>query len=235
MSQLPDLHSRSRAVSITAPLHRRRPASRSPISPAVPALAVFLAFGAMGCPPGDTQDGEAPEAEAVRVENAELGMAIASLPSCFRVVSDDGARIVLEPAAAEVEGRLPISAAAPTDSAINLVRAVEEHKADLESRPDGAFKGQRELGSQLGVAFYSRGQHTEGGATLEETAIFLIHPWGDRQLSLVYVYPAGDDTATRLQDQMFEVLGELEGLPRPGEEAAADDVGAESGEGGGAG
>ena len=61
----------------------------------------------------------------------------------------------------------------------------------------------------FGVAFYSRGRFSEAGATVEETVIFLIHPTASRQLEIHYRYPAGDDSAARVE-QLIEVLAELE-------------------------
>lgn len=173
-----------------------------------------------GCQPSVPETAETPP-EARRVENAALGVAIADLIPFFEVAENEGPAIVLTPV--EGEGRLVISAGEP-ESSINLVAAVEAHQADVESRPGGDYKGGRELRvpAMPGAAFYSRGRYQGASGTVEETTIFFIHPWQDRQLHVTYTYPAGDDSAERLQDQLFAVAGELEGLPQPDEGAAPE-------------
>jgi hypothetical protein len=42
--------------------------------------------------------------------------------------------------------------------------------------------------------------------------VFTVHPLGDRVLRLTYVYPQGDDSAQRVQNQLFSVFGELEAV-----------------------
>lgn len=181
-------------------------------------LALILLLS-VGC---KSPEAEAPvEEPPERIENAQLGVALADVPDFFQVASKDGAVIELTPKDATVEGTLTVSATETETGGINLVAAMEEHKTDLSSREAGSYKGQRELGSQLGTAFYSRGQWSEDGRMMEETVVFLIHPWGDRKLLLTYVYPAGDDSSARLMEQLFAVLGELEPLSDAAPEEAA--------------
>ncbi len=205
---------RSNKSLLSPRILRSAPVTASP----APGLALgllaigLLAIGSLvACAPAeDATLVEAAKGE--RVENSELGIAVADVPEFFKVGSNEGATIELVPVDPQIEGTLKIQETAAETGGINLVAAVERHKADLEGRPDGVFKGQRELGSQLGTAFYSRGQYSEGGRTLEETVIFIVHPKGDRELHMVYNYPAGDDSKARLTDQLFGVLGELEVL-----------------------
>ncbi len=173
----------------------------------VPVLAAALALAACSRAPE-----EAREPPAERVENPELGIAIADLPDDFRLAGAGSSTIELE--LIEGEGRIEIAAGEP-ETGINLVAAVEEHKSSILERPGGDYKGGREL--QVvhlpGAAFYSRGRfENAAGVLTEETVVFLIHPWEDRQLRVTYTYPAGDDSASRLQDQLFPVVEELEGL-----------------------
>ena len=176
-------------------------------------LLALLTLLSVGCQqPAEEAPAEAP---AERVENAELGVALADLPDFFKVASNDPGVIELAPKDETVEGKLTISATEPETGGINLVASIEAHQADLEGREAGAFKGQRELGSPLGTAFYSRGQWSEAGRTMEETVVHLIHPAGDRKLLLTYVYPSGDDSSARLMEQLFVVLGEVEAMPEP--------------------
>jgi hypothetical protein len=191
-------------------------------------VMTLAALTLVACQPAqETADSApAPEREPVRVENADLGVAVADLDSFFQVSSTDGATIVLRSADPAVAGELTISAAEPKAAGgVNLVAAIEEHKASVEAR-GGEFKGQRELGGPLGTAFYSRGHYTaEDGTPTEETKIHTVHPHGDRVLHLTYVYPQGEDSAQRIQDQLFAVLGELvpaEAAPDSNSEASSD-------------
>ncbi len=180
-------------------------------------LAALALAGAWGCQPPAEEIQVAPPGE--RVENPQVGVAIAALPGFFQVAVNEGAELVLAAAAETDTGRMTIVAGEPQTAGINLVEAVKGHKQEILAAPDGEYKGQRELGLHLGTAFYSRGRYAvEGGGSEEETAVFLVHPAGDRTLELRYSYPAGDaeDTRTRIEEQLFAVLEELEPLdPQP--------------------
>lgn len=174
-------------------------------------MSSLLFTACQGGGQGAADDAEAAMGE--RVENPANGVALAGVPAFFRLQSNDEAGIVLVPADAAVAGTLTVKAGAQEVGGINLIAAIEQHKEAVLARQDGDYKGQRELGSQLGTAFYSRGHYTgDDGVRLEETIVFLVHPWGDRTLQLVYVYPAGEDSGTRIQEQLFGVLGEVEAL-----------------------
>ncbi|MEE8524927.1 MAG: hypothetical protein V3T72_13415 [Thermoanaerobaculia bacterium] len=180
--------------------------------------ALALAFGAAGCrqPPEP-----APGAAAVgeRVENAAAGVAITAVPPVMKLVAVDGERIVLGLFEEGAAGEIIVTPGEPEVGGINLVAAVESHKQEILQRPGGDYKGQRELGSHLGTAFYSRGRYLmsqDGDALEEETVIFLVHPWGDRTLQLIYRYPAGEDSTERIQDHLFALLGEIEPLATEG-------------------
>ena len=182
------------------------------------AALLILGLSLVACQKEPEQDAAPPKGE--RVENSALGMAIAELPAFFKLSSNEGPVIELVPADPQVEGVLKVQEGPAQTSGVNLVAAVERHKADLQGRSDGVFKGQQELGSQLGTAFYSRGLYSEGGRTMEETLVFIVHPKGDRELQMMYSYPSGEDSKERLMDQLFVVLGELEPI-----EAAAETEG----------
>lgn len=190
-----------------------------------PTLTAVLALAVLACqpqPPAPEPAAEEPVGE--RVENATAGVAIAHLPAFFQVAAN-GDTIELVPASADGRARLTVAAGEAEVGGINLVEAVRNHKGDVLARPDGDYKGQQELGTPLGTAFYSRGRYTaEDGTAEEETVIFLVHPWKDRKLRLVYRYAAADDTKERVENQLFEVLGELEALPAPGEESVTEEA-----------
>lgn len=151
------------------------------------------------------------EVSADRVENPELGIAIAALPAPFQVAVNEGSTLELVAG----DGRLSIVAGAQQVAGINLVQAVWDHKASILERSQGEYKGQQELGTHFGTAFYSRGRYQSDAGDVEETVILAIHPWGDRRLDLVYRYPATDDSKERIEQQLFAVLTELEALPQP--------------------
>lgn len=165
------------------------------------------------------------EAPANRVEAATLGVAIADLPDFFQLVSNDGEIIVVEPADGTTLGRVTLVEEPVLVGGVNLVAGVEAHQAEIEGRPEGTFRGQRELGGPLGTAFYSRGHYAGDTTTMEETKVFMMHPRGDSMLVLTYTYPAGDDSSARVQDQLLPLMGEIEPLIVDADgDAAADDA-----------
>ena len=176
------------------------------------ALMSLALPGLLAC----TSEEAAPPPPAERVENPQVGVAITALPPVFEVTANEGARLELAPAAEGSTGTLAITTGEAESGGINLLAAVKAHEAEIRLRDSGEYKGQRELGSQLGTAFYSRGRYSgEDGAQVEETVIFLVHPWGDRTLQLIYRYPAVEDTRERIEGHLFSLLGTLEGLPPP--------------------
>jgi hypothetical protein len=167
-------------------------------------IVLALAVSALSCaepppppPPPDTS-----------VENVDLGIALASVPEGLETAVNEGSSLELRPAAEGVEG-LVWFVVSPDLHAVNLVAAVQSHQTEIESLPDGEYKGSQELKGDFGVAFYSRGRFVETEATVEETVLFLIHPASSRQLEIHYRYPAADDSAARVE-QLIEVLAELE-------------------------
>ncbi len=179
------------------------------------ALIAFT-FGLAAC---QKEEPAPPPAPAVRVENPQLGLAIAALTE-FTLAANEGAAIELVPAGEGATGTVQVVAGKAERGGINLVAAVQEHKEDILARPDGDYKGQAEYVSPLGTTFASRGRSTEGGGTVEELMVYMVHPWGDRTLQVIYRYPAGDDTQARLGALMEGVVGELEALPPPAAEGA---------------
>ncbi len=177
-------------------------------------LSIVFSLCLTACQGGEqdaAENAEPPLGE--RVENPQNGVALAGVPGFFRLVSNDPSGIVLAPSDAAVPGTLTVKAGEKEIGGINLIAAIEQHKEAVLARQGGDYKGQRELGSQLGTAFYSRGHYLgDDGVALEETIVFLVHPWNDRTLQLVYVYPAGEDSGERIQEQLFGVLGEVEPL-----------------------
>lgn len=162
---------------------------------------------------------EPPAPPVKRVENAALGLVISNLPAQLEVETNEGEVLHLVPADPARGGLLQVIVDPEEKGGINLVQACKDHQAEIEAR-GGTYNGQRELGWQYGVAFYSRGTYEIDGQPTEETSIFVLHPTRDQRLRLVYAYPAGgtpEETRQRLEDDLFGILGELEPL----QEAAA--------------
>lgn len=192
----------------------------SPLRYLLPAAAAALLLTLAGC---RTASEESAEPVAHRVENTEMGVAIAALPDIFRVTVTESSRMELE--LIEGQGHLEIVADEP-ESSINLVAAVKDHQAAIVAKPGGKYNGGQEMvvPALPGAAFYSRGSYEGDQGRIEETTVFLIHPWRDRKLRVVYTYPAGEDSKERLENQLFLVVEALEGLPEPGAEAPDQEV-----------
>jgi hypothetical protein len=164
---------------------------------------VVLALTALTCsqpqpaPPPDTG-----------IENIDLGIKLASVPEGLAEAINQGSDLELRPTDESVGGVLWF-AVGPEQRGVNLVAAVHDHQAHIESLPEGTYKGAQELQGDFGVAFYSRGRFSDSDATVEETVLFRIHPSGNRLLEIHYRYPAGDDSAARVE-QLIGVLAELE-------------------------
>lgn len=164
-------------------------------------IALLLAAVTLTC----SQPGPPPDRS---IENLDLGIRLAALPAGLALAANQGTSLELKPAD-ESRGGIIWFAVGPEQEGVNLVAAVNEHQARIEGLPDGEYKGGQELQGDFGVAFYSRGRFIEAGSLLEETVLFLIHPAGNRLLTIHYRYPAGDDSAARVEE-LIGVLAELE-------------------------
>ena len=148
--------------------------------------------------------------EPVRVENPDLGIALAALPAAFSLDTATGPTIELLAAGEQGNGRAVISAGPEDPFGINLVEAVKERKAWFESAPGGQYFGNRELGTPNGTAFTARGSYESDSGAVEETWVYSIHPTSNRILTITYTYPTGE-SQDRVQ-HVLELLGEIEGL-----------------------
>ncbi len=191
------------------------PLSKWTLVSLVPLLGVLFL---VGCAAEEPAPPAAPAAP-VKVSNAQLGIEIADLPKDLEVVSNTDATIELKPKDPAQEGRLVIDAGPKEKGGINLVEAVQQHKAAALAREGGVYKGQSELGAPIGTTFTSRAQWPEGGRTLEEVEVFMIHPSGDRKLFIHYQYPLGEDSPKRMSQHILALVGEL----GPATEAPATD------------
>ena len=165
-----------------------------------------IAFEA--CAP--STESEPPTPAPTTVENTDLRLRLADLPTTFSAVANTGAELAVEPSDPAIAGRIEFLVSPPEDGQ-NLVSALKFHQTFIENQEDGDYQGGQELVSQLGTAFYSRGRFVLEGEAIEETVVFTIHPDADRMLRLRYRYPAGIDSSVRVE-QLFEVLGTVEGI-----------------------
>lgn len=153
---------------------------------------------------------EPEEVEAVRVENSELGLAIAALPEPFEVVSASGESIELSAPGPGGSGSLVMTAGAEETFGINLVDEVKARKAAFEEAAGGTYFGNRELGTPIGTAFTARGGYEGEAGPVEETWVYAIHPTANRLLTITYTYPVGK--SSERVNQLLLLLGEIEGL-----------------------
>lgn len=144
------------------------------------------------------------------VVNRDLGIRLAAVPSDFKVVTNQGEILELEPSNPELAGKVVFNVG-PRGS-VNLVAAVKSHRQHIEELPGGDYKGGQELVTPLGSAYYSRGRYREGSSEMEETVVVVLDPGADRILYLTYRYPAGVDSSVRVQ-QLLDLLGEVEAAP----------------------
>ena len=191
-----------------------RAAGPLPFLLALMLCAGVLLLGACAGSEDETADGtgsEAPTADTSTV-NEDLGLRLASIPEGLTVRTNEGSDLVLAPTDSARPGEMKVMSVVPELGGVNLVAAVNDHKAEMEEK-GGEYRGQTELMGPLGTAYASRGRYTEGGQEMEDFRVFTLHPDGDRMITLHYVYPVPDDTEARRND-LLSVLGEIE--PAPG-------------------
>ena len=167
------------------------------------ALAALTLAGCASEPPAPP----APE----RIENPDLGLAIAALPAAFQVAENRGETLKLSAPAVEA-GSVEITIGPLELGGINLVEVVKARRAEIEAE-GGLYFGNRELMTPYGAAYTTRGQVTGlDGGPVEVTAVYSLHPDGsDRLMTVTYRYPGGGDSQARV-GELLELLGELEPL-----------------------
>lgn len=182
----------------------------------IPCLTLVSCLVIGACGPGKEGPAASGEASAgPRVENAELGIALARLPAGFAVETNEGDTLVLVRTDENDPGRLSFELGPLQSSGVNLVDRVWEEKARIESLPDGQYRGQNELGGvPLGTTYTSRGRfRNQDGAMVEEYRALALHPTQNRVLVLDYEYPVPPpekaQDSHRLQDLML-VLEQVE-------------------------
>lgn len=162
-------------------------------------VVVGAALALAGCQPGGGGTGG-------EVENAGLGIVISPLPAPFEVAENAGERLRLAVEGDTARGEVEFHLGPPEPSGINLVDEATGRKAYFESRPGGEFAGNQEIVAPLGPVYTARGSYDGSAGRVEELWAMSVLPGTDRLLSIVYRYPAGDDSQARAQ-QFLELLG----------------------------
>jgi len=144
-----------------------------------------------------------------RVENPELGLAIAALPAAFEVAENTGETLRLS--TREVDGgSVEITIGPLQMTGINLVEVVKQKRAEFEA--NGLYYGNRELMTPGGPAYTTRGQLTTEAGPVEVTSVYSLPPDGsDRLMTVSYSYPSGGDSQARV-GELLELVGEIEAL-----------------------
>lgn len=190
-------------------------------------LACLLALALTACagPGEEAPQPAAQEEPPQRVDNPDLGIALADVPDDFQLVANDaeGIRLETKPDPELAPGTVEITVGEEQRAGVNLVRGVRDQQEYLESQPEGKFLGQVELMGPTGTAYSTRGRYQQDGQMVEEIRLLALHPQHpdvDRMLSVRYVYEVSGDTKERLS-QAMEVLGEVVSpAPEPPEETA---------------
>ena len=167
---------------------------------ALGACLVVLSCLGSGCSPTVTQPNG--------ISNEALDLSVAYLGDDWIVETNQGQDLVIVPSDPERQGTLEF-VVGPEETGINLVAALDSHRKEIESRPDGAYSGAQELTGPMGTAFYSRGRFKGADGTVEETRLLSIHPRSSRMLEMVYLYPGGDDSSRRV-GELIELFAEVE-------------------------
>lgn len=174
------------------------------------AVTVLISLVALAC---GTPAEQAP-AKPDPVINEAMNLSFARLPIGFTVTENSDSTLELGPTDPEQSSgptAMWVEVGEPSDFGIPLVDIVNSQKDQYEALEGGTFAGNRELGTHVGKAYYSRGGYTFEGAAVEETRIFLVHPTENRLVTFHYRYPSGDDSGARIQE-LFTWLGELSAI-----------------------
>jgi len=169
---------------------------------ATAAVLTFLALA--GCQPSTP---EVPVSK--RVENADLRLAIISLPEPFVVKENTGSSLSFS-TTHETGGGVDIMVGEP-EVGLNLLAKAKAQGEVFRAQPGGEFYGSRELGTPFGPAYYSRGAYDAESGREGQLWIFALHPSGDSSLlTLVYTYPPGEEQVR--VPEILPLIGEIEAL-----------------------
>lgn len=156
---------------------------------------------------------------ATRVASPELGIALASLPAPFELVTNQGGSLELRAPGPNGAGTAWFEVGPTEVGGVNLVAQAKGSRAWFETQPAGQYFGNLELVTPIGSAFTARGSYELDATTVEELHVFALHPTANRLLRVTYRYPPGEGQE-RMQ-QLAELLGEIEPLPPDDQEASS--------------
>ena len=182
---------------------------------------IAAALVLVGC--GGSNTGTDIVASGSRVENAELGLAIAELPEGFEVDKNDETGLVLITSGSGDPGVVEIDLGPVEEGSVNIVEAATATKAVFESLPGGEFFGNQELLTPIGSFFTARGAFDEDPRRVEQLLAFTLHPNSNRLVRISFRYAAGE--AGDRAPQFAALLGEIAGY-EPGSRSEAPAGGA---------
>ncbi len=145
------------------------------------------------------------------LESPAAGIRLLSIPEPFELATDDPAGPVLTVPESAGGGTVRITLSGEHPDGLNIIEAAKQEMADFEAMQNGESFGQTKLMAPIGLTYMLRGRYASGGTPSEELRAMVAHPWGNRLLTLSYVYPLGDDTQQR-GEQLMALLGEIEAL-----------------------
>ncbi|NHZ73190.1 MAG: hypothetical protein GWP16_01815 [Nitrospirae bacterium] len=179
----------------------------------LPRTTLRLVVGAIALASLACQAPEPTPAGPKRIENPDLGIAIAALPEAFEVETNQGSELRLSAPGPNGAGSIEIAVEPAGSAAINLPAEAKATQRYFESLTNGQYFGNLELVAPIGAAFTARGAYDRADGRVEEIRVFALHPTESRLLTLAFVYPAGEGQE-RMQ-QLAGLLGEIEGLELP--------------------
>lgn len=151
------------------------------------------------------------------VSNRHLGIGLSQIPPGFELLRNEGVELVLGPAEGGA-GRLTFELGPVEAAGVNLVDRVWYEKERIESLPEGAYRGQNELGGlSIGTTFTSRGRFVnEEGERVEEYRALALHPVENRVLIVDYEYPAPPSSESGEHNRLQELMLILEQIEPAG-------------------
>lgn len=176
----------------------------------LPKTVSTLLAGSLGLLGAACQAPEQAPAGPQRVENADLGIAIAALPETFEVEVNRGSDLRLTAQGLNGAGIVEIAVGPEGPTAINLPAEAKAMQEYFESLTNGEYFGNLELVAPIGSAFTSRGAYDRSDGRVGEIRVFALHPLQSRLLVLSFIYPEGE--GKERMEQLAALLGEIEGL-----------------------
>jgi len=172
-----------------------------------------LAFGACASEPA------APPTPAdTSITAPSVLLRLAAIPEVFELAANDAEQLEFTAPSLPGPSTMTITLGDPEPGGLNILEHLEQQLDRFSELPEGVSFGWKQLSAPLGLTFLVRGRYQEGGREIEEFRAILVHPAGNRLLTMSYRYPASEDTVERGL-QLMELLGEMEPLEQEQEQA----------------